>query len=131
MPWPRCTTTRSVIPAASSRFGLWGYVAMDAPVKISVLKLRNEPGRPRKLSATGYVEWVLGDRPKAAMDVVTDTAPGSGALTARNAFNAEFAEHLAILDVDDPTRLLSADRPKFLGRNGTPSKPAATLVSSV
>ncbi|TAN59208.1 MAG: cyclic beta 1-2 glucan synthetase, partial [Rhodospirillales bacterium] len=36
---------------------LWVYVAMDAAVKFSVLKIRNESGRIRKLSATGYVEW--------------------------------------------------------------------------
>ena len=40
------------------------YVATDAPVKFAVLKVRNESGRPRKLSATGYVEWVLGDLPE-------------------------------------------------------------------
>jgi hypothetical protein len=40
---------------------LWVYVAIDAAVKFSVLKMRNKSGRPRKLSATGYVEWVLGD----------------------------------------------------------------------
>jgi len=28
---------------------LWVYVAMDAPVKFSVLKLRNVSGRPRRL----------------------------------------------------------------------------------
>jgi len=39
---------------------LWVYVAIDAPVKLSVLKLRNRSGRPRRISATGYVEWVLG-----------------------------------------------------------------------
>ena len=38
------------------------YVAMDAPVKFSVLKLRNVSGRPRRISVTGYVEWVLGDQ---------------------------------------------------------------------
>ena len=30
-------------------------------MKFSVLKVRNASGRPRRLSATGYVEWVLGD----------------------------------------------------------------------
>ena len=40
---------------------LWVYVALDASVKFAVLKVRNESGRPRQLSATGYVEWVLGD----------------------------------------------------------------------
>jgi cyclic beta-1,2-glucan synthetase len=37
------------------------YVAMDAPVKFAVLKLRNISGRSRRLSVTGYCEWVLGD----------------------------------------------------------------------
>ena len=46
---------------------------IDAPVKFSVLKVRNASGRPRRLSATGYVEWVLGDlRPKTTMHVVTE-----------------------------------------------------------
>ncbi|HRP77197.1 MAG TPA: glucoamylase family protein, partial [Rhodocyclaceae bacterium] len=112
--------------AEGIRSELWIYVATDAPVKFSVLKLHNESGRPRRLSATGYVEWVLGDlRSKSAMHVVTEIAPGSGALTARNAFNAEFAEHVAFLDVDDPTRTLTGDRTEFLGRNGTLRSPAA------
>ena len=35
------------------------FVAMDAAVKFSVLKVRNDGARARRLSATGYVEWVL------------------------------------------------------------------------
>ena len=55
------------------RSEVWVYVALDASVKFTVLKLRNESGRSRRLSATGYVEWVLGDlRPKSAMHVVTE-----------------------------------------------------------
>ena len=37
------------------------YVALDAAVKFSVLKVRNESGQARRLSTTGYVEWVLGE----------------------------------------------------------------------
>src|SRR5690606_38990457 len=37
------------------------YVAMDASVKFSRLQVRNDSERPRRLSATGYVEWVLGE----------------------------------------------------------------------
>ena len=56
------------------------YVALDAPMKFMVLKVRNESGRSRKLSATGYVEWVLGDlRSKSAMHVVTELDSKSGA----------------------------------------------------
>ncbi len=34
---------------------LWMYVALDAPVKFAVLKIRNDSMRQRRLSATGYV----------------------------------------------------------------------------
>ncbi len=105
---------------------LWVYVAMDAAVKFSVLKVRNESGRPRKLSVTGYVEWVLGDlRAKSAMHVTTEIDAQSGALYARNPYNTEFAGRVAFFDVDDPTRSLTGDRREFLGRNGTLRDPAA------
>ena len=55
------------------------FVAIDAAVKFSVLELRNDSGRARSLSATGYVEWVLGDmRAKAEeYDVFTNAGPAA------------------------------------------------------
>jgi len=65
-------------------------------VKFLVLKLRNDSGRPRRLSATAYVEWVLGDqRAKSAPTVVTNTDPGTGALFACNPYSTEFADRVA------------------------------------
>jgi cellobiose phosphorylase len=108
------------------RSELWVYVAMDAAIKFSVLKVRNESGRSRKLSATGYAEWVLGDqRPKSAMYVVTQVEPGTGALLAQNSYNTEFADRVAFFDVDDPARTVTGDRVEFLGRNGSLRSPAA------
>jgi cellobiose phosphorylase len=105
---------------------LWIYVAADAPVKFAVLKLRNLSGRPRRLSATGYWEWVLGDlRPKSLLHVQTEVDPKSGALLARNPYNTEFAQRIAFLDVNEPARTLTGDRREFLGRNGSPLRPAA------
>ena len=102
------------------------YVAIDAPLKFSALKVRNTSGRSRTLSATGYVEWVLGDlRPKTAMHVVTEVDAKSGAILARNAYNTEFPERVAFFDVDDPARSVTGDRSQFLGRNGTPRNPRA------
>ena len=102
------------------------YVALDAPIKFSILKLRNESGTPRRLSATGYVEWVLGDaRAKTAMHVVTEIEASTGAVSARNAFNAEFAGKAAFFHVDDETRTVTGDRAEFIGRNGTLRNPAA------
>jgi cyclic beta-1,2-glucan synthetase len=109
---------------------LWVYVDVEDPVKFSVLKLRNVSGRTRRLSATGFVEWVLGDlRTKSAPHVVTEIDPTSGALFARNAYNSEFAGRVAFLDVDDLARTLSGDRTEFLGRNGTLANPDAMARS--
>jgi cyclic beta-1,2-glucan synthetase len=112
------------------RSELWVYVAPEASLKFSVLKVRNESGRMRRLSATGYVEWVLGDlQSKSSMHVITEIDPASGALFARNPYNAEFAGRVAFFDVDDAVRTVSGDRAEFLGRNGTPRNPAAMMQS--
>ena len=108
------------------RSELWVYVALDASIKFSVLKIRNESGRTRRLSATGYVEWVLADlRSKSSMHVITEIDPATGALFARNPYNTEFARHVAFFDVDDSPRTVGCDRTEFLGRNGTLRAPAA------
>ncbi|HUH56362.1 MAG TPA: cyclic beta 1-2 glucan synthetase, partial [Rhodanobacter sp.] len=105
---------------------LWMYVALDASVKFSVLKLRNDSDRPRRLSIVGYVEWLLGDlREKTSMHVVTEADPATGALFARNAYNGEFPDRVAFFDVDDAERRVAGDRTEFLGRNGSMQAPAA------
>jgi cellobiose phosphorylase len=101
------------------------HVDPDAPVKFFTLRLRNDSGRTRKLSATGYVEWVLGDlAAKTAMHVVTEIDT-SGAMLARNAYNSEFDELVAFFDVDDAQRTLTGDRSEFIGRNSSMRAPAA------
>jgi cyclic beta-1,2-glucan synthetase len=108
----------------------WVYVALDAPVKFIVLKVRNQSGRSRRLSATGYAEWVLGDlRSKSVMHVITGINPQSGALFARNPYHAQFGSQTAFFNVDDAGRTMSGDRTEFLGRNGTLTHPAAMARS--
>ena len=105
---------------------LWVYVAMDAPVKFSVLKLRNVSGRPRRLSVTGYLDWVLGDlRHKSLLHVQTEVDLKTGALLARNYYNTEFPDRIVFLDVNDAARTFTGDRKEFIGRNGSLSQPAA------
>ncbi len=102
------------------------YVAVDASVKYSVLRIRNDSATTRKLSATGYVEWVLGDlRPKSTMHIITETDPATGALLARNPYNTEFTERTAFFDVDARLRTISGDRNEFIGRNGSLQNPVA------
>lgn len=110
---------------------LWVYVALDAPVKFVVLKVRNESGRLRNLSATGCVEWVLGDLPeKSRMHVVTEINPASGVLLARNPYSNEFSGRVAFFDTDDTVRSVTGDRTEFIGRNGGFRNPAAMMSAN-
>ncbi|PVE41395.1 GH36-type glycosyl hydrolase domain-containing protein [Limnohabitans planktonicus] len=106
------------------------FVDLQASIKFSQLRVRNHSGRSRKLSATGYVEWVLGDlQPKSAMHVSTEIDPHSGAILARNPYNTVFGDRMAFFDADAATRAhgvsVTGDRREFLGRNGTLHHPAA------
>jgi cyclic beta-1,2-glucan synthetase len=102
------------------------FVAINAPIKFATLKLRNVSGRPRKLSVTGYYEWVFGDlRQNNLLHVQTDVDSKTGALLGRNFYHPEFSEWIAFVDVDDPKRTLTGDRKEFLGRNGRMVRPAA------
>lgn len=102
------------------------YVDTEASIKFITIRLRNNSGRSRKLSATGYVEWVLGgQRPKAAFHVVTELESNTGALMAKNPYNSEFNNRVTFLDVDETVFEYTSDRTEFLGRNGTLQKPDA------
>ncbi|MCA1686549.1 MAG: glycosyl transferase family 36, partial [Planctomycetia bacterium] len=102
------------------------FVPPDDPVKLIRLRVNNSGDRPRRLSATFYAEWVLGaTRDAAAMHVVSEVDPETGALLARNAFRPEFASRVAFADVDARPRTLTADRAEWLGRHGSVASPAA------
>ncbi|PKL37491.1 MAG: cyclic beta 1-2 glucan synthetase [Spirochaetae bacterium HGW-Spirochaetae-1] len=105
---------------------VWVYVALDASIKFTVVKIHNLSKRPRRLSLTGYTEWVLGDlRCKSSMHVVTRQDPLTGAIFAHNQFNKEFEGRTAFFDVDNDIRTITCDRTEFIGRNGTLREPAA------
>jgi cyclic beta-1,2-glucan synthetase len=107
------------------------YVAVDAPVKFAVLKLHNGSGRSRRLSVTGYVEWVLGDaRESTGMHVCTQLDAADAVLYACNHYSTDFAGRIAFFTVDDATGAsFCGDRAAFIGRNGTLRNPAAMAQS--
>jgi cellobiose phosphorylase len=106
------------------------FVDLAAPVKMIVIKLRNNSSRLRRISATGYAEWVLGDlRSKNQMHIITEMDTHSGAILATNAYNTEFGERVAFFDVDDTNKSFTSDRAEFIGRNGTMSNPEALKKS--
>ncbi|WP_416224001.1 GH36-type glycosyl hydrolase domain-containing protein [Thiohalophilus sp.] len=110
---------------------LFTYVAMDAPVKFAVVKLRNASKRARSLSLTGYWELVLGEwRHANLMHIVTEIDPHTGALFARNAYGRECANRVVFAHVSNEgaserKRSVSGNRTEFIGRNGSLTRPAA------
>ncbi len=104
------------------------FVALDAPVKCTLLRLRNHTAQTKQLAVTGYVEWVLGDlRTKTSPYVVTDYTPNDNGLVARNLYSMEFASRMAFFEVSEKLSSLTADRTEFIGRNGSLQRPAALL----
>ena len=105
---------------------MFTYVAMDAPVKFVVVKLRNQSKHARSLSLTGFWELVLGEwRHANLMHIVTETDPHTGALFARNAYGRECANRVVFAQVNERERSLSGNRTEFIGRNGSLANPAA------
>ena len=101
------------------------FVPPEDPVKISRLTIENRSGKARRLSVTAYVEWVLGaSRSANAPSIVTEIDPATGALLARNAWNADFAGRVAFADLRGRQTAWTADRAEVIGRYGTLDHPA-------
>jgi len=102
------------------------YVAIDAPVKFVVVKLRNKSGRTRTLSLTGYWELVLGEwRHANLMHIVTEMDLLNGTLLARNAYGRACANRVVFAHVSERTHSMTGNRTEFIGRNGSLTSPAA------
>jgi cyclic beta-1,2-glucan synthetase len=101
------------------------FAPLEDPVKISRLRLRNTTSRRRRLSVTAYVEWVLGvSRTASAPFICTEIEPATGALLARNSWNAAFGSQVAFLDMRGAQKRWTGDRREFIGRNGSLADPA-------
>jgi cyclic beta-1,2-glucan synthetase len=102
------------------------YVDKEEGIKFFSLKIKNVSGRPRKLSATGYIEWVLADlRPKSAMYIISEIDGDTNALIAKNPYSSEFGDRMVFFDTDEVNRTFTTDRSEFIGRNGTLRNPDA------
>ena len=103
------------------------FVDKDLPVKFIVLKIKNQSGIERKLSATGFLEIILGDvRSKTNMHILSEQDTDTGALIFRNRYNSAFFERVSFFKVDGGYNFsYTADRSEFIGRNRHLDNPQA------
>jgi len=102
------------------------FAPLDAPVKISLLRLRNRTPRKRRLSVTQYNELVLGvSRSSSAPYIITEIDQNASTIFATNPFNNEFAERVAFAASSEQMSSATCDRKEFLGRNSSVETPAA------
>ncbi|MBY0563202.1 MAG: protein ndvB [Hyphomonadaceae bacterium] len=101
------------------------YVALNDPVRISRLVLRNTSSARLRLSITAYVEWALAPSRAQAAHIITERDAATGALFARNAWAQAFQGRVAFADLLGAQTSLTGDRREFLGRNGSLANPIA------
>jgi cyclic beta-1,2-glucan synthetase len=102
------------------------FVHPDDPVKFSLLTLENLSSVPRRLSLYFYDEWLLGPpRERHALHAVTEFDPETGAVFARNSYTSDYPGRIGFSALSERATSATGDRLEFLGRHGTPARPAA------
>lgn len=96
------------------------------PVKLIRLTLTNKWPWPRRVTATCYLEWVLGtSREETAHHIVPGYAADDCTLLAHNAFSRLEPTPFAFLTASAPPHGLCTDRDEFLGSAGDSARPLA------
>ncbi len=102
------------------------FASPEDPVKIIHLRVKNIWNHNRRITATQYIEWVLGTTHAASMPyIIPEYDAAEACLLATNPYNAEFGDRAAFLIASKPIHGLTADRIEFLGRGGTLAYPVA------
>jgi cyclic beta-1,2-glucan synthetase len=112
------------------------FVHPKDPVKISTLRIHNGSNRPRRLSLFSYYRLVLGALPEETGPfITTEWNADSQVLLARNPLAGEFSEGTAFAAVaashNSQSVHVTCDRSSFIGRNGSPERPAALRAKTL
>ena len=92
------------------------FAAVDDPVKIWLINIRDHSGHNRKLSVTLYAEWVLGNlREQTAPYIVTQYDPLPGIFSAKNVCAESGQQHPAFLFSSESVTSYTGERKGFLG----------------
>lgn len=95
------------------------FVPLQDPVKLLRVNLTNKTNQARRLTATFYVEWLLGAlKSQVKPHVVCEYDPRIKAIIASNAWNPDFAQRIAFVSANRGPHSVTGDRYDFLGSEG-------------
>ncbi|WP_118974289.1 GH36-type glycosyl hydrolase domain-containing protein [Taibaiella koreensis] len=101
-------------------------VDKELPQKFIVLEVKNDSGTARQLTATGFMEMILGDvRSKTNMHILPEPGATGNALLFRNRYNTAFANQVSFFRVSGASYSFTTDRTEFIGRNRNLQNPQA------
>jgi cyclic beta-1,2-glucan synthetase len=104
------------------------WVPEEGSAKVYDLRVSDCRNRPRRVTATLYVEWVLGNRRAVtAPHVTTGFDPGKGILRARCPFPPGSYPRVGAVAADAVVHGFTCDRREFLGDEGDRARPAGLL----
>ena len=102
------------------------HVDAEQPVKLCRLSIHNEWSWTRRVTATYYVEWLLGNhRSDTRQHLRSELDHETLALLVRNTFDPNSAEDYAFISADRPLHGFTTNRNEFLGRGGSIHNPIA------
>ena len=102
------------------------FVPPDAALKIVRLRVKNTLPRHRRLTATYFVEWVLGARRhEQEAFVTTEAVPSHHCILASSSWRGELSGRVAFVASSLKLHGFTADRVEFLGRQGDRERPPA------
>lgn len=97
------------------------FVAKDKPIKIVKIKLKNILSNPVKLSATYYLQPVLGEfQEKSKSDIQSCYDLKSGMIYIKNSGSFYYPKALVYMGVSEKDASYCLDRTEFLGRTNLP-----------
>ncbi|MFN3591015.1 MAG: GH36-type glycosyl hydrolase domain-containing protein, partial [Thermaurantiacus sp.] len=100
------------------------FVARDLPVKLVRLRVDNAGNQMRRLTATYFVDWLLGSvRGLSDPLLAAWYAPERQAILARNGRNPDFAGATAFLAATLPPHSITTSKDAFVGPEGDIARP--------
>lgn len=102
------------------------FASPEDPIKIVHLKIKNTLNENRRITATYYLDWVLGiTHEDTYANLIPEYNPEYSMLRVRNPYHPELGKQIVFLMTNRTPHGFTTDRMEFLGSGGSVGDPAA------